>query len=251
MSPPLNKIDTRLSLPLLAAGTVKAASWQGLTAAGPLPGMLFTDAEPMAPQGAYNPAEPEMPLAVPPVPAEKTTKPVELLSPAGGLDSAFAAFHYGADAVYLGLKKFSARAEAENFTLQELDEVTAYAHALQPRRRVFVTINTLIRQDELPELIEALAALEDMGVDAVILQDLGVYRALRHHFPALELHGSTQMSVHNRAGAEVLKDLGFQRVVLARELTFEEVHDVTRLPQASPSEGGEKGMDSNRGLHPR
>src|SRR5437879_10705240 len=99
-----------------------------------------------------------MPLSVPLVAPEKGAQPVELLSPAGGLDAAFAAFHYGADAIYLGLKKFSARAEAENFTLEELDEVTAYAHSLEPARRVFVTINTLIRQDELPELIDALAA---------------------------------------------------------------------------------------------
>ena len=218
--------DTKFSLPLLAPPQLERPAWQGLTAAGPLPS--FTEAEPLAPQGAYNQAEPEAPLSVPLVPLEKSAQPVELLSPAGGLDAAFAAFHYGADAIYLGLKKFSARAEAENFTLEELNEVVAYAHSLQPRRRVFVTINTLIRQDELPELIEALAALEDMGVDAVILQDLGVYRAIRHFFPGLDLHGSTQMAVHNRAGAEILKKLGFTRVVLARELTFEEVHDVTR-----------------------
>ena len=181
--------------------------------------------EPTAPQGAYNPVAPEMPLSVPLV--GPGTQKVELLAPAGGLDSAFAAFHFGADAVYLGLKKFSARAEAENFTLDELDEITAYAHSLAPIRRVFVTINTLIRQDELPELIDALAALVEIGVDAVIVQDLGVYLAIRQFFPQLELHGSTQMAVHNRAGAETLKRLGFHRVVLARELTFEEVHDIT------------------------
>src|SRR5207245_8411876 len=135
-------------------------------------------------------------------------RPVELLAPAGGPDAAFAAFHYGADAVYLGLKKFSARAEAENFTLAEVDEITAYAHSLTPRRRVFVTVNTLIRQDELPELIEALVALDEIGVDAVILQDLGVYHLLRTRFPRLELHASTQLSVHNRAGAEALGRLG-------------------------------------------
>src|SRR5204862_1885481 len=112
----------------------------------------------------------------------------ELLAPAGGPDAAFAAFHYGADAIYLGLKKFSARAEAENFTLEELSEVVAYAHALTPRRRVFVTVNTLIRNDELVELVESLAALEDMGVDALIIQDLGVYHLARRHFPRLELH---------------------------------------------------------------
>ncbi|HWY88802.1 MAG TPA: peptidase U32 family protein, partial [Gemmataceae bacterium] len=224
----MNKNDGKLSLPMVAAAGSAIASWQGLTAAGPLADVPYTEAEPLLPQGAYNPAEPEMPLTVPRVALAGAAPAVELLAPAGGLDAAFAAFHYGADAIYLGLKKFSARAEAENFTLQELDEVTAYAHGLRPRRRVFVTINTLLRQDELPELIEALAALEDMGVDAVILQDLGVYRAIRRHFPKLDLHGSTQMSVHNRAGAEVLKHLGFARVVLARELTFEEVDDVTR-----------------------
>src|SRR5262249_31754935 len=149
-------------------------------------------------------------------------------APAGGPEAAYAAFHFGADAVYLGLKKFSARAEAENFTLDEVDEITAYAHSLTPRRRVFVTANTLIRQDELPELVEAIATLDDIRVDAVILQDLGVYHLISEHFPRLELHASTQLSVHNRAGAEALRDLGFRRAVLARELTFEEVHDITR-----------------------
>ncbi len=209
----------KLALPLIAETQPAAASWQGLT---PL-----DTPEPFAPQGAYNQAAPEAPLSVPLVEAEKATRTVELLAPAGGLDAAFAAFHFGADAIYLGLKKFSARAEAENFTLEELDEVTAYAHSLEPKRRVFVTINTLIRQDELAELIDALVALEEIGVDAVILQDLGVYRAIRQFFPALELHGSTQMAVHNRAGAETLTRMGFHRVVLARELTFEEVNDIT------------------------
>jgi putative protease len=152
---------------------------------------------------------------------------VELLAPAGGPDAGFAAFHFGADAIYLGLKKFSARAEAENFSLEEVDEITAYAHSLQPRRRVFVTVNTLVRQDEVAELIEDVAALAGIGVDALIIQDLGVYHLVRRYFPNLELHASTQVAVHNRAGAEALHRLGFQRVVLARELTFEEVHDIT------------------------
>src|SRR5262245_38453437 len=168
-----------------------------------------------------------MALSVPLVAAENATRRVELLSPAGGLDAALAAFEFGADAIYLGLKKFSARAEAENFTLDELSEIVAYAHSLTPRRRVFVTVNTLIRNDELPELVETLAALEEIGVDALIIQDLGVYHIARRHFPKLELHASTQLAVHNRAGAEALKALGFTRVVLARELTFEEVHDIT------------------------
>jgi putative protease len=158
---------------------------------------------------------------------ESNQTAVELLAPAGGPDAAFAAFHFGADAVYLGLKKFSARAEAENFTMPEVSEITAYAHSLSPRRRVFVAINTLIREDEVDEMLEALADLTALGVDAVILQDLGVYRAIRERFPSLELHASTQLAVHNRAGADALKRMGFARVVLARELTFEEVDSIT------------------------
>src|SRR6185436_1842836 len=101
------------------------------------------------------------------------------------------------------------------------------AHHLEPPRRVFVTINTLIRQDELAELIDDVAHLADIGVDALIIQDLGVYHLVRRHFPTLELHASTQLAVHNRAGAEAMRQLGFERVVLARELTFEEVDAIT------------------------
>lgn len=209
---------TTLSLPI--AGTEPVLpTWEGFTATGAL-----AAPEPDAPQGEYDPnGSPRVQLHV----ASSTKRPAELLSPAGGPDAAFAAFQYGADAIYLGLKKFSARAEAENFTLDELAEVVAYAHSLTPRRRVFVTVNTLIRNDELPELVETLAALDEIGIDALIIQDLGVYWLARQHFPKLELHASTQLSVHNRAGAEALKQLGFQRVVLARELTFEEVNDIT------------------------
>ena len=220
-------LQSLLSLPLVAnSETVNeqtGGTWQGWVPLGPIPAV---DApEPLEPQGVYGAGESE--LQLPLVAGAVPTRPAELLAPAGGPEAAYAAFHFGADAIYLGLKKFSARAEAENFTLEELDEVTAYAHSLTPRRRVFVTINTLIRQDELGELVEAVAALDDLGVDAVILQDLGVYHLLRTHFPRLELHASTQLSVHNRAGADTLTRLGFQRVVLARELTFEEVRDIT------------------------
>src|SRR5205085_4599171 len=126
--------------------------------------------EPVEPQGEYG-ADPQ-PLQLPAVAAAPRVRPAELLAPAGGPEAAHAAFHFGADAIYLGLKKFSARAEAENFTMEEVDEITGYAHSLQPPRRVFVTINTLIRQDELPELIEAVASLATIGVDALIIQDL-------------------------------------------------------------------------------
>jgi putative protease len=212
--------DPLITLPLAPAPQPEPQpEWHGWSAAVPL------DApEPVEPQGAYAAAPEPEPI---PLPSGDARHPVELLAPAGGPEAALAAFHFGADAIYLGLKKFSARAEAENFTLDEVDEITAYAHSLTPRRRVFVTINTLVRQDELPELIEDVAALDEIGVDALIVQDLGVYHLVRRHFPRLELHASTQLSVHNRAGAEALRRLGFARVVLARELTFEEVRDVT------------------------
>ncbi|MFO0925579.1 MAG: U32 family peptidase [Gemmataceae bacterium] len=201
--------------------TAAPAEWEGFA---PLDGALAAP-EPEAPQGEYA-AVPEPPPDPPP--AERLADhAVELLAPAGGPDAAFAALHFGADALYAGLKKFSARAEAENFTLDEMAEVVAYAHSLTPRRQVFVTINTLIRNDELPELVETLAALDDMGVDALIVQDLGVYHLVRRHFPNLTLHASTQLAVHNRAGAEAMRRMGFTRVVLARELTFEEVNDIT------------------------
>jgi U32 family peptidase len=213
--------DTKTALPLVGA---EPASWQGWT---PL-GDPDHAPEPLAPQGIYSADWSEAILELPPLDELSPRPAAELLAPAGGPEAAYAAFHFGADAVYLGLKKFSARAEAENFTLDEVDAVTAYAHSLVPRRRVFVTVNTLIRQDEIAELVEALATLEEIGVDAVILQDLGVYRLIRREFPRLELHASTQLAVHNRAGAEALREMGFRRVVLARELTFEEVHDITR-----------------------
>lgn len=154
--------------------------------------------------------------------------PIELLAPAGGAQAAYAAFHYGANAVYAGLKRFSARAEADNFTAEELAELVGYAHSLTPRRRVFVTVNTLIKDDDLAGVIAALEQIAEIGVDAVIVQDLGVYRIVHRYFPELTLHASTQMAVHNLAGALALKEMGFKRVTLARELTLDEIINITK-----------------------
>ena len=155
---------------------------------------------------------------------------VELLAPAGGMEAGLAAFQYGADAVYLGLKRYSARADAQNFTLDELDELLGWARSLSPVRRVFVAVNTLVLEDELPGLVETLGALADLGPDALIVQDLGVARVARRHFPELELHASTQLAVHGRAGVETLRDLGFSRVTLARELTLDEIRAAAAVP---------------------
>ncbi|RNC68169.1 MAG: U32 family peptidase [Desulfuromonadales bacterium] len=158
-------------------------------------------------------------------PHEKTKKP-ELLAPAGSLEAFFAAMEKGADAVYTGLREFSARAKAKNFSLSQMERMVAYAHSLN--RRVYITLNTLVKEDELPRLVETLSALEAMGADGVILQDLGVARLIRDHFPGLPRHASTQMTIHNLPGVRMLEDLGFERVVLARELHIDDIRHICR-----------------------
>ncbi len=151
-----------------------------------------------------------------------------LLAPARGRDEAFAAFQFGADAVYLGLRRFSARAEALNFDESGLSEITAYAHALTPRREVYVTFNTLVLEREWRDALSALARMEEIGVDAVIVQDLGVARRVRQSFPGLRLFASTQMAIHSPEGARVLARRGFSCILLARELSLEEIAAVVR-----------------------
>ncbi|MFA6930603.1 MAG: peptidase U32 family protein, partial [Lentisphaeria bacterium] len=149
---------------------------------------------------------------------------MELLSPAGNLECAVAAFQYGADAVYLGMSQFSARADAGNFSLDDLSILLGLAHQNPERpRKVYVAVNTLLRNSELPALIELLSQLRDLEVDALIVQDLGVYEIANRHFPELPLHASTQLAVHNRFGMLQAQEMGFQRVIAAREMTGREV----------------------------
>jgi putative protease len=132
----------------------------------------------------------------------------------------------GADAVYAGLKEFSARAKAKNFSLNQMERMLAYAHA--NGRKIYVTLNTLVKERELPQLVETLSALEGMGADAVIVQDMAVARLARKFFPNLPVHASTQMTVHNTPGVQQLAALGFERVVLARELHLDEIGSIVR-----------------------
>lgn len=150
----------------------------------------------------------------------------ELLSPAGNLEAGYAALHYGADAVYLGLTKFSARAGAINFTAEELDEFTAYAHSLN--RKVFVALNTVLTEAETKELEETFDVIRRTQVDALIIQDLGVFYLAKRLLPEVELHASTQMAVHNAEGAKFLQSIGFKRVVLARELSLREIKEIAK-----------------------
>jgi collagenase-like PrtC family protease len=148
----------------------------------------------------------------------------ELLAPAGSIEAFFAALDHGADAVYCGLKEFSARAKARNFTLADVERMTTFAHS--QKKQLYVTLNTLIKEAELPRLVDILGSLAAIRVDGLIIQDLGVWRLARAHFPQLPLHASTQMTVHNGAGVKMLERMGFTRAVLARELSLAEIAEV-------------------------
>ncbi len=156
----------------------------------------------------------------------KTDALPELLAPAGSFDAALAAFAYGADAVYLGLSRFSARADAANFSEAELRQIVAYAH--NKGRKVYVTLNTLLETRELPELAGPLAVLDEVGADGLIVQDLGLAAWVRRAFPRLPLHASTQLACTSLAGARALKALGFVRIVTARELALAEAAEIGR-----------------------
>jgi len=150
----------------------------------------------------------------------------ELLAPAGDFETALAAFESGADAVYCGLADFSARAFAKNFSIAELKNVLAYAR--KNGKKVYVTFNTLLDEDQLDGAIETLAQIDEVAPDGLIVQDLGVAALCRKHFPRLTLHASTQLVAHNLEGVLALRDFGFQRVVLARELSLEEIASIAK-----------------------
>ena len=150
----------------------------------------------------------------------------ELLSPAGDFETALAAFDAGADAVYCGLADFSARAFAKNLSFEDLGHLVRFAHA--KGKKVYVTFNTLVDEVDVEQAVETLSRLEEIGPDALIVQDLGVARLCRRHFPALALHASTQLVAHNLEGVLALKDVGFTRVVLARELSLAEIASISK-----------------------
>ena len=148
-------------------------------------------------------------------------KHAEILAPAGGEAQLRAAVLCGADAVYLGLRGFNARAGAENFDENTLPQTVGWCHARGVR--VYVTLNTLVTDRELPQWLHSLDAVAAAGVDGVLVQDLGLAKIIRQRYPTLPLHASTQMTIHNLAGARLLEEMGFAQVVLARELSKEEI----------------------------
>ena len=150
----------------------------------------------------------------------KTPLP-EVLAPVGSPECLTAAVRCGAAAVYLGVEGFNARRSAHNFTTESLREAVAYCRAR--RVKVYLTLNTLIREEELDAAVDTAIRAAECGVDALILQDVGLARRLSAVMPGMPLHASTQLSCHTPEGVKFLRDAGFTRVVLAREMSREEI----------------------------
>ena len=148
----------------------------------------------------------------------------ELLSPVGNKECLYAAINNGADAIYLAGTNFGARKYAKNFTNEELKEAVDYAHLYGVK--VYVTVNTIIYEEEIEELLKYIDYLYQIGVDALIMQDIGIISLVRQKYPNLEIHASTQMHNHNNEGITFLKELGIKKVVLDRELSLEEIKKI-------------------------
>ena len=153
-------------------------------------------------------------------------KKTELLLPVGNTETFYAALEGGADAVYLGLKHFNARGRALNFSNRQIPVLIDLAH--KNNRKVFITLNTVIKNKELPELIDVVDFLNKIKPDAVIIQDWGVYHIIKKYFTVLTVHASTQMANHNSLGAIYSYEKNFERVILARELTLQEAEEVNQ-----------------------
>lgn len=153
-------------------------------------------------------------------------KQVELLAPAGNYEAFLGAVNAGADAVYLGGERFGARAYADNFKAEEILRALHVAHFYG--KKIYLTVNTLLKERELAMLFEYLSPFYEAGLDGVIVQDLGALRYMREHFPGLSLHASTQMTVTGTRGASLLKEAGVSRIVPARELSLQEVQKIRK-----------------------
>ena len=153
---------------------------------------------------------------------------IEILAPAGGYDSVIAAVRSGADAVYAGGKSFSARASAQNFDFEQLCSAVEYCHIHGVK--FYLTINTIVFDDEFKQLKQAITEAAKADVDALIVQNMGVARLAKRIAPDLALHASTQMSVHTASGVKALYEQGFKRVVLAREMSRDEIKKAAEIP---------------------
>ncbi|RKX89606.1 MAG: hypothetical protein DRP59_10835 [Spirochaetes bacterium] len=150
----------------------------------------------------------------------------ELLSPAGSFESAIYAFKNGADAVYLGLKEFSARSSAVNFSFDELSRLKRFAQ--ENGKKIYITINTVITEPEIQSLLKAAAELDFMEIDGIIIQDFGILSLLKKYFPEIPVHASTQMAVHTIEGISFLSKEGISRTILSRELSVKEIRNLKK-----------------------
>ena len=150
---------------------------------------------------------------------------IEILAPVGGEEQLIAAVRSGADAVYFGAASFNARRNAHNFTDDDFIGAVRYCH--ERGVKTYITLNTLIKDSEEEEFESTLRLIARSGADAVIVQDLGVFSRVKECVPTLPVHASTQMAVHNVSGAKLLEKMGFSRIVLARELSFNEIKEIT------------------------
>ena len=151
---------------------------------------------------------------------------MKIVAPAGNMERFYSAISATADEIYLGLKGFGARRNAENFTVEELKQAIDYTHLRGSR--IFLTLNTIMTNREIELLYSTLKDLYNYGLDAIIVQDLGYAEYLHKNFPSIEIHGSTQMTVANYYEINYLKELGFKRIVLPRELSFEEIKEIRK-----------------------
>ncbi len=151
---------------------------------------------------------------------------IEVLAPAGNEEAFFAAVSAGADAIYLGLKDFSARAKAKNFSVTQLSQLCNYAK--QNNIKIFVALNTLFQQQDINKVFNILQHLNSISIDGLIIQDLSLIKIVKQYFPNLKLHASTQLCIHNSYGVKQAEKLGFKRVVLSRELSIEQIKQIKK-----------------------
>lgn len=151
---------------------------------------------------------------------------MELLAPAGSKESFIAAIRAGADSVYIGVDKYNARLKANVYNIYDIEVAVDYAHSHD--KKIYLALNTLIKHDEIDDVVKILYRINKFKPDAIIVQDIGIARIIQEQFPEISIHGSTQMAVHNSYGVETLSKLGFNRVILARELSFSELKLIAR-----------------------
>jgi collagenase-like PrtC family protease len=149
---------------------------------------------------------------------------IELTAPAGGWEQLVAAVNAGADSIYLGYKKFGARAYAENFDMKQLKRAVDFSH--RNKVKVYLTLNTLIKDEEIRDVIEFLNKYTCVCSDGIIVQDYGIYKLIKDLYKETPVHASTQMNIHNIYSLKLLKELGFKRAILAREMTLDEIKDL-------------------------